>query len=621
MFISSSTSFRRSQLSSAPTWPTETSAQDHFNLADVVSFFKRYWITITLPMVITLAACTLYLKVATPIFTARAQVIIDPRVQEQWNGQTGNAVLALDTAQVESQIAVLRSERIAKSVIADLNLADAEDFQPRPSLMRRLLAPVWPVPPIEMSPAARSRFIMESFASNLDVRRSGMSYAIDITFSSPSPDRAAQVANATAEAYIRYQLAARSETARVGGDWLEARTLELRNQMSAATRAVQEFKARRDYRIVRSGDGRPGGAPDAAAEAEPKNPANTLEELETTAQIYQRVYESFLQGFTEAVQRQSFPVADAHVLTSATAPFFKTQPRGTMILALGLLVSGLVGGGIALLRHQLDNTIRSARQIRSELGIECIGSFPVLAVRARRPRPGPSRPRGAPASTQVTTRRPLRSDSGYFTAAFRPSTVHTRNALVAIRERIEICMRPAERFSFGVTSHSEGEGKSMLASNLASLFALSGRRTLIVDANPQHPTLSTVAGASPRLGLMEVVAGLASLEQALRTLPDLSVDVLPIGCTSTLPAIFHQDDTTALRMTIGSMLNGYDVVIFDLPPMTPSHGEMAVYLCLDCILLAVEAGKTTRGMIEEDIHWLQTLQAKVLGAVVTKSER
>lgn len=571
-------------------------------------------------MLITLILCVIYLKMATPIFAARAQIIIDPRVQEQWNGQTGNAVLALDTAQVESQIAVLRSERIAKSVIADLHLTDADDFQPRPSLIHRFLAPIWGLPQTEMSPAAKSRFIMESFAGNLDVRRSGMSYAIDITFSSPNPDRAAQVANATAEAYIRYQLAARSETARVGGDWLEARTFELRNQMSAATRAVQEFKARRDYRIVRPADGRPVGAADAPGDTErdPKTAANTLEELETTAQIYQRVYESFLQGFTEAVQRQSFPVADAHVLTSATAPFSKTQPRGTMILALGLLVSGLIGGCISLLRHQLDYTIRSARQIRTELGIECLGVLPILSSRTRSHRSRALPSQGNVPCSQTTGRRPTRSISGYFTAAFPPFAARTRNAMVATRERIEICMRPAERFSFGITSHSAGEGKSMLASNLASIFSLSGRRTLVVDANAQNPTLSVVTGTSPQLGLLEVVAGLASLDQVITTLHDSSIDMLPLGCTTVLPAIFRQDDTAALRIMIGSMLKDYDVVIFDLPAMTPSHGNMSVYLCLDGILVAIEAGKVSRNAMEEDIHWLQTLQTKIIGSVITK---
>ncbi|MCB4769594.1 exopolysaccharide transport family protein [Ancylobacter sp. Lp-2] len=618
MFISPSTSFKKNQSTGDPL-PADPSSRDYFSLGDITSFIRRYWITIILPMAITLVACITYLKVATPIFSARAQIIIDPRVQEQWNGQTGNAVLALDTAQVESQIAVLRSERIAKSVIADLHLTDAQDFQPQPSLLRRLLAPIWPPPQIEMSSAARSRFIMEAFAGNLDVRRSGMSYAIDITFSSPNPDRAAQVANATAEAYIRYQLAARSETARVGGDWLEARTFELRNQMSAATRAVQEFKARRDYRIARAGDGRLDGTSDAAGETAPasKVPANTLEELETTAQIYQRVYESFLQGFTESVQRQSFPVADAHVLTSATAPFSKTQPRGAMTLMLGLLVSGLAGGGIALLRHQLDHTIRSTRQVRTELGIECLGALPVMRFRKKlHLRKRYSSPAAPQSSTQATTRHLRQTNFGHLTmepALFAPPA---RNAMAAIIERIEICMRPAERFSFGITSHNEGKLKSVLARNISSMFSFNGRRTLLVDTNVQNYMTNSILN-SPRPGLIEAALGLISLEQAIETPDNSSIEIIHLGDTTALPAIFRQDDTARLKTTISNILKNYDVVIFDLPPMNHICRNIATYLLFDGIIVEIESEKTTKKDIEDNIYWLRTLNYNIIGAIIT----
>ncbi|MDR6953204.1 uncharacterized protein involved in exopolysaccharide biosynthesis/Mrp family chromosome partitioning ATPase [Ancylobacter sp. 3268] len=618
MFISPSTSFKKNPSSGDPL-PAELSSQDHFSLSDITSFIRRYWITIILPMAITLGACVTYLKVATPIFSARAQIIIDPRVQEQWNGQTGNAVLALDTAQVESQIAVLRSERIAKGVIADLHLADAQDFQPQPSLLHRLLAPIWSPPQIEMSSAARSRFIMEAFAGNLDVRRSGMSYAIDITFSSPNPERAAQVANATAEAYIRYQLAARSETARVGGDWLEARTLELRNQMSAATRAVQEFKARRDYRITRASDARLDGTSDAAGEAAPtaKMPANTLEELETTAQIYQRVYESFLQGFTESVQRQSFPVADAHVLTSATAPFSKTQPRGAMTLMLGLLVSGLAGGGIALLRHQLDHTIRSARQVRTELGIECLGALPAIRFRKKlHLRKGPS-PLTAPQSSAPATTRHLRqSNFAHLTTAPTPFAASARNAMLAITERIEICMRPAERFSFGITSHNSRKSKSVLARNISEIFSINGRRILFVDATTQNHMANNIS-LSPRLGLIDVALGLTSLDNVISIFNNSSVEIAHLGDTTALPSISRQNDTSKLKHTIDNILRNYDIIIFDLPPISRTYGNIASYFLFDGIIIDIESRSITKKDIEDDIYWLKTLNYNIIGGIIT----
>ena len=68
-------------------------------------------------------------------------------------------------------------------------------------------------------------------------------------FSATSPELAAKIANATANAYIAEQIGARAQSARQGGLWLEERIDHLRKQMNAAALQAQEFRAKRDYRI------------------------------------------------------------------------------------------------------------------------------------------------------------------------------------------------------------------------------------------------------------------------------------------------------------------------------------------------------------------------------------
>ena len=98
-------------------------------------------------------------------------------------------------------------------------------------------------------------------------------------FSATSPELAAKIANATANAYIAEQIGARAQSARQGGLWLEERIDHLRKQMNAAALQAQEFRAKRDYRI----SGNRGDAVDPKAgtpEDSASNRPNTLEELE-----------------------------------------------------------------------------------------------------------------------------------------------------------------------------------------------------------------------------------------------------------------------------------------------------------------------------------------------------
>ena len=67
-----------------------------------------------------------------------------------------------------------------------------------------------------------------------------------ISFRSLNSDRAAQIANAVADAYIDDQLEAKYQAARRAGTWLQDRLRELREQASTAERAVVDFKNKHD---------------------------------------------------------------------------------------------------------------------------------------------------------------------------------------------------------------------------------------------------------------------------------------------------------------------------------------------------------------------------------------
>src|SRR5215831_7983108 len=275
--------------------------------ADLVSFIRRHVWTIVGSPLIALVATLLYLLMTDPIFTARSQILIDPKMPQLLREESGETNFSLDSAQVESQIAVLRSEKIAMMVVRELNLNKDPEFRDQKT---SIFAGPWSWLPgadgAETTEFARSRRALTTFEAGLDIRRTGLSYAIEIAFSSKDPEKAARVANAVAGAYIRDQIETKSDAARQGSEWLEQRLARLRGQLNDATQLAQEFRAKHDYRIhTRADKGAEPGRQTADNLLASTHP--TLEELETTAETYRKIYESYLQGFMTSVQRQSFP--------------------------------------------------------------------------------------------------------------------------------------------------------------------------------------------------------------------------------------------------------------------------------------------------------------------------
>src|SRR5262249_1844988 len=97
-----------------------------------------------------------------------------------------------------------------------------------------------PNKPLSESEAIRAALVVLS--KNLAVKRVGFSYHLSIQYRSGNSNRAAQIANAIAEAYIAEQLEGKYASTRRASQWLQGRIEELNQKQSLAERAVIDFK-------------------------------------------------------------------------------------------------------------------------------------------------------------------------------------------------------------------------------------------------------------------------------------------------------------------------------------------------------------------------------------------
>jgi capsular exopolysaccharide synthesis family protein len=591
--------------------------RDYISHAEISSFLRRYIRTILASLVLMLSIAVLYLIITPPTYTARAQLLIDPKTVQPVRSSTDDSAF-LDGPQVESQIAILRSETIASGVVAVLGLDRDPDFMGEEHGIRwhlhRLAHMIDGRTPPPPSPSDSRRAAIDKVISGLDVSRIDISYAISIAFSSKNPKLAAAIANTAAKVYLRDLVDTRAQAARVGSEWLEKRVAELRKQMNAAARRAQEFKATQDYRIDRSGP--PDDIDDSQAKGSLQQEPATLDELEATASTYRKIYENFYQAFTETVQRESYPVINARVISVAAVPTEKSYPKPAIILALGCLAGLLLGFAIALVRNTIDQPVRFSHQVRDELGLRSLGDIPKVLEPVA----------GSLSKRMLNILRRVRRRA----ANRRPPTIAINEVATApysgfseairrVKTTISVTQSGQPPKAVGVISALPHEGKSTVASNLAMAFAASGVRTLLVDADVRNRTLSNIFAPAATTGVANVTENLTTLDIAIVNFGKGNLDFLPAGLGPEAGGIAELSPNDHLRQLIEALSERYGVVIFDLPPSQSIAYAIPVASMLDGVVVIAESEATPMALLQELAINLNAVQTNVLGCAVTKS--
>jgi capsular exopolysaccharide synthesis family protein len=164
-----------------------------------------------------------------------------------------------------------------------------------------------------------------------------------------------------------------------------------------------------------------------------------------------------------------------------------------------------------------------------------------------------------------------------------------------------------------VTSPNKGDGKSLTAANLALTMAQEfQQRVLLVDADLRRPSIHCLFGLPESTGLSDILMGGATIEEALLSVPDHRLTILPAGTIPTHPAELL--GSAAMRRVLDTLRTQFDRIIIDMPPVGPLADVGIASTMVDGILMIVRAGITPKPAIERALAGLD--MSKVLGLVL-----
>jgi capsular exopolysaccharide synthesis family protein len=164
-----------------------------------------------------------------------------------------------------------------------------------------------------------------------------------------------------------------------------------------------------------------------------------------------------------------------------------------------------------------------------------------------------------------------------------------------------------------VTSPNKGDGKTLTAANLALTMAQEfQQRVLLLDADLRRPAIHRLFGIAETPGLSDVLMGGASLDDALVTVRDHRLTVLPSGIIPMHPAELL--GSAAMRRILDMLRTRFDRILIDMPPIAPLADVTIASALADGVLMIVRAGVTPKPAIERALSGLDL--SKVLGLVL-----
>lgn len=310
--------------------------------------------------------------------------------------------------------------------------------------------------------------------------------------------------------------------------------------------------------------------------------------LKSECEILGKLYDSLLSQISQldlSARLEGLKISVLGKAMPAAAPF---SPQPVKVLGIGLVLGLMLGGGLCLVWAWRDQRVRSANEILAILGVPILGTIPSMSRDA------------------LAYRRQLRADSNS----------RESEACRALRTTLLYGTQQERARTILVTSPGPSEGKTTLVNSLAVTMAQAGQKTLVVDADLRKlGQWRPASGNGLDVGLTDVLAGTATLDQAIWATETDGLDVLASGPSPPNPAELL--NSQAFAALLEQLKRRYDRILVDSPPVAVvTDAQILATLC-GSTLLVLRAERSSRMLMQRARDALLAVGVRVAGAVVT----
>lgn len=298
----------------------------------------------------------------------------------------------------------------------------------------------------------------------------------------------------------------------------------------------------------------------------------------------QALYDGLLQRFKEIGVAGGVGVNNIAVVDPAQVPKVPSSPKLLINLAIALLAGLAIGTVLALSLEQIDEGITDPTQARRELGLPVLGTIPKIAE--------------VPKITLMDRK------SGLV------------DAYLMVQTNLAFSTDHGVPRSFSVTSTRPSEGKSTTCIALATTLARAGKKVIVVDADMRNPSIHKLGNVGHDRGLSNFLAGDDDIDTLIFSMQDLGFTAMSAGPLP--PNAAELLLGTRLSLLISRLLDHYDHVIIDSPPVMGLADAPLIATKVEGVVYAVESHGIRTGLVKDALGRLLASNTKIIGSVLTK---
>jgi capsular exopolysaccharide synthesis family protein len=306
------------------------------------------------------------------------------------------------------------------------------------------------------------------------------------------------------------------------------------------------------------------------------------------------------------------------VVDTAETPLKPSSPNLPVNLALGILVGLTLGVGLAFFLDYVDKSVKTTEEMAEAMDVPSIGLIPAeRQPGARLWLVKSGGPHGVRLQVVRTPADPAQNRSSIELVSHEDPKSKLSEAFRELRTALLVSKAGGPPRAILITSTQPGEGKTVVAVNLAITLAQIGRRVLLVDADLRKPRLHKLFEIDGTPGLSHYLSGTGPLRtQPCRTSVS-GLDLIPSGPLPPNPADLL-DSERFVQIQRDLELQGYDHIVYDSPPVLAVADPSIIAGRVETVVMVVQAGVTARDALRHATHRLQQVKAKIVGGVLNR---
>jgi len=342
-------------------------------------------------------------------------------------------------------------------------------------------------------------------------------------------------------------------------------------------------------------------------------PRAETEETRLAQQVdaVQKMSDKLQEDHQRAKMAEAVEAGQVEIVDLAELPVDPIENGRTRKMALGLILGLILGVGAAVVIDGMNTSIRRRDDLERILQVPGLAVIPRF-LNAESPSrrlagvlPGKSK-------NGTNGRRATKRSEGLVTVHDARSS--SAEAYRTLRTNLIFSQSVQTLRTLVVTSPAPSEGKTTTAANLAVSFAQQGMRVLLVDCDLRRSRIHKMFNVPREPGMTELILGQQDQEAVTRETAVTGLYILPSGMLPPNPSEMLGGER--MRKTLAALSEAFDLIVLDTPPLLAASDAAIIATIADGVVLVVRAGVTEAEAGQQAIAQLQSVGARVVGAVL-----